>query len=181
MWSWGSLLLREKVLVLSSDYRLSHWGWGLWWDCISASSIHFVGFFFFFSPVCLVLGFVVVVVFSRRHCSIFRCRFAVSMGGDEFRDFLHYRQDHKQDEPHSPQDRLTRVLRAGVLVVGSQKSVNLGCCFWAEDGLGLPEWVSLHQEQPPTGPGWHLLLRPQPVSPAVGGHRHLPHGELGCE
>ena len=48
-------------------------------------------FFFFFSPVCLVLGFVVVVVFSRRHCSIFRCRFAVSMGGDEFRDFLHYR------------------------------------------------------------------------------------------
>ena len=53
----------------------------------------------------------------------------------------------------SPQDRLIRVLRAGVLVAGSQRSVNLGCCFWAEDGLGFHEWVSLHQEQPPTGPG----------------------------
>ena len=43
---------RKKVLVLNSDYRLSHWGWGLWWDCISASSTHFVGFFFFFFPMC---------------------------------------------------------------------------------------------------------------------------------
>lgn len=69
-----------------SEYRLLHWGLGLWQDCVSASQLVHCRFFLthLMYRSCLTRFWVAF----RGNCSICSCRSSVSMEEEEFRILL---------------------------------------------------------------------------------------------
>lgn len=63
------------------------WGWGFWQACISASPTHLMWPFY---PVLWGSCSASSRVLFRGSCSIYSCKFLVSVGGDEVRIFLHH-------------------------------------------------------------------------------------------
>lgn len=80
-------LLREKLHIceIPSTCGSLCWGWGFWWDYVSACPIPFdVPFFSFVVQSCSAS----FRVFFRETCSMCNCRFDVSLGVGEFKVFL---------------------------------------------------------------------------------------------
>lgn len=98
VWGSNSLLLREKLQVLSSLLIIdcSYQGWVLWWDCVSISASHFDVDFFLICPICRSQS-PSFYIFSRGNFFLCSYWFNVSTGGGEFRITLCY---HLELEPY---------------------------------------------------------------------------------
>lgn len=72
-----------------TNYGLSHWRRGLWWDCVSVS-LHFLIQVFFL--ICLICRSVLPSswVSFTGSVSICNCRLDLSMAGGELKIFLHH-------------------------------------------------------------------------------------------